>query len=209
MWDKVCHWGNVLKGSLTPPRKSVPGAYARVANTPLHMDIVDVHPCYCCLLPQALAQLFVVRTGLQSSLPPQPLVTAHLCSSAQNLCEHGWWHIGGFTLVANHIVYFTCIYSLWGNYCCFTPFHWEILVLCCQKGRFAPRVPLEPDTSTVSSPPCTSLACLYNSPTGQRTKPVHSLPLKPFKSFRTEEGGKEPHRWLLDSHCHKDSPLSP
>lgn len=66
----------------------MPGTYARVVNTPLRMDIVKIHHHYCCLLPHALAQLLIakIKAGLQSSLPPQPLVTAHLCSIAQNLC---------------------------------------------------------------------------------------------------------------------------
>jgi len=80
MRDERCHWGKMLKGSLTPPRKSVPTTCARVANTPLHTDITEIHHCYCYLLFQALAQLLIARTkaALQSFLSPQALVMAHL-----------------------------------------------------------------------------------------------------------------------------------
>lgn len=43
---------------------------------------------------------------------------------------------------------------------------------------------------TVNLPQCTSLTCLYNIPTGREIKPIHTLPLKPFKSFLTECGKK-------------------
>lgn len=65
-------------------------------------------------------------------------------------------------------------------------FHCEILVFWCQNGRPAPSMLIGPDVSTVNVPQCTSLICLYNIPTGQEIKPIHSLPLKPFKSFLTE-----------------------
>lgn len=108
MRDEEYRWGNMLKGSLTPPSKSVPGTYASVANTPLHLDITGIHHCYCCLLPQAPAQLLIARikAGLQSSLPPQPLLMAHLYSIAPDLCGMGGGMMAA-TLVAKHIVYFT------------------------------------------------------------------------------------------------------
>lgn len=59
-----------------------------MANTPIHMDVLDIHHHYCRLLPQALAQLLTARIkgALQSSLSPQQLTMIHQFSTAQNLC---------------------------------------------------------------------------------------------------------------------------
>ena len=64
----------------------MPGIYAGVASIPLHMDIMEIHHLYCCLLTQ-LAQLSIATIKAVNSLPLQPLVMAHLCSIVQNFCD--------------------------------------------------------------------------------------------------------------------------